>query len=46
MEGNEHGAFVDLVIGIAGALVGRFAIHFLGIKAEGGRFIRSWSQPD
>lgn len=44
MEGNEHGAFVETVIEIAGALVGRFAMHFLGFKAEGGRIIRSSSQ--
>ena len=35
MEGNEQGAFVDIVIGIAGSLVGGFALHFLGFKARG-----------
>jgi uncharacterized membrane protein YeaQ/YmgE (transglycosylase-associated protein family) len=36
MKGPEHGTFMDLVIGIAGALVGGFAMHFLGFQAGGG----------
>ncbi len=35
MESDELGAFMDIVIGIAGALVGGFTLHFLGFKAEG-----------
>lgn len=36
MKGEEHNSLMDIVIGIAGALVGGFAMHLLGFKAEGG----------
>jgi uncharacterized membrane protein YeaQ/YmgE (transglycosylase-associated protein family) len=36
MKGEKHGALMDVVIGIAGALVGGFAMHLLAFNAEGG----------
>ena len=36
MKGRQDGALMDIVIGIAGALVGGFAMHLLGFNAAGG----------
>ncbi|MDE3109162.1 MAG: GlsB/YeaQ/YmgE family stress response membrane protein [Acidobacteriota bacterium] len=36
MKDEKHGALMDIVIGILGALIGGFIMHFLGFKAEGG----------
>lgn len=36
LGGEKHGVLMDIVIGIAGALVGGFLMHLLGFSAAGG----------
>lgn len=36
MGGSSHGAIVDIMIGIAGAIVGGFIMRALGFAAHGG----------
>lgn len=36
MKGGGYGAIMDIVIGIAGALVGGWIMNLLGFSAEGG----------
>jgi len=35
MKGGGYGAFMDIVLGIIGAVVGGYLLHFLGISAGG-----------
>jgi len=36
MKGQGYGALMDIVIGIAGAILGGFIMRTLGFKGEGG----------
>jgi len=36
MKGSGYGFFVDILLGIAGALVGGFVANHLGLDAHGG----------
>jgi uncharacterized membrane protein YeaQ/YmgE (transglycosylase-associated protein family) len=36
MRGSGYGAFMDIVIGIAGALIGGFLMQSLGYASQGG----------
>jgi len=36
MKGSGYGFFVDILLGIAGALVGGFIANHLGLDAHGG----------
>jgi uncharacterized membrane protein YeaQ/YmgE (transglycosylase-associated protein family) len=36
MKGGGYGVFVDIVIGIAGAIIGGFVMRTLGFSGQGG----------
>ncbi len=36
MKGSGYGTLMDIIIGIAGALIGGFIMHFLGFAGGGG----------
>ena len=36
MKGGGYGVFMDIVVGIAGALIGGFIMRHLGFAGEGG----------
>ena len=36
MGGGGYGAVMDIVLGIAGAIVGGFIIHLIGLRSSGG----------
>lgn len=38
MKGSGYGALMDIVVGIAGAIVGGFLMRMLGLAGQGGFF--------